>query len=71
MCFDFFVGGLIPPRVKPPTPTWAARPPTTVKFMASSLEYTSRHLAPGPMRVLAWSCETTIWLSLAKSMVIP
>ncbi len=60
-----------PPRVRPPTPIGATRPPMTARFCAWSVVYTRFQVLPGPTATVFLSLETVIPFRLAKETVMP
>lgn len=59
------------PRTRPPTPTPATRPPTTVKFRGSSSSYKSSHLRAGDTVIIFPSCESPGEGRRDRSMLMP
>lgn len=61
----------IPPRIRPPTPTWGMRPPITPTPYGSRAAYTSPQRPPGPTVATFLSALTEICLSFWRSMSTP
>ena len=61
----------LPPKVRPPTPIAATRPPITVRSSGSRAEYTSNQVFPGPIDAIFLFKDRLISFIFAKLIVMP